>query len=454
LQQADNRHILSLLQPSAEPVMLKILRLLVLLALVLTALTPNPGRADSHEVAVLTVSGTITPVLADYIERGIDEAEASNATAVIVQLDTPGGLDSTMRDIVQLFDGAALPIVVYVTPGARAASAGYFITSAADVAAMAPDTAIGAATPVSLGEGGEQELSEELKAKILNDAIAYARAIAEAHGRNVDWAEEAVRHGSSIAASEALELGVIDLIATSLPDLIAQLDGLSVTKINGISYTIRTGSAEIKEINMTPVEAFLLAISDPNIAFLLLSLASLGLMVEILNPGLIFPGTVGAISGLLAFYSLGVLPVDLTGILFIVLAFALFVVEVFTPTFGLLTAGGLGSLIFGSIILFQGGGPLFEVNIGLVITVAVIIAAFFAFVINRVIIAHRRQATTGREELIGKTVTVRTPLEPQGTVFHEGEIWQAELDEGRAAPGEEVVITRAEGLKLFVTRIK
>ena len=434
--------------------MLRILRLLVLMALVIAALAPNIGRADSHEVAVLTVSGTITPVLADYIERGIDEAEANNATAIIVQLDTPGGLDTTMRDIVQLFDGAGLPVVVYVTPGARAASAGYFITSAADVAVMAPDTAIGAATPVSLGEGGEQELSEELKAKILNDAIAYARAIAEAHGRNVDWAEEAVRHGASVAASEALELGVIDMIATSLPDLISQLDGLQVSKINGISYIIRTASADTREINMTAIETFLLAISDPNIAFLLLSLATLGLTVEILNPGLIFPGTVGAISGLLAFYSLGVLPVDLAGILFIVLAFALFVAEVFTPTFGLLTAGGLGSLIFGSIILFQGGGPLFEVNIGLVIVVAVVIAVFFAFVINRVIAAHRRQATTGREELIGKTTTVRTSLEPEGTVFLEGEIWQAELDEGQATPGEDVVITRAEGLKLYVTRKK
>lgn len=429
----------------------RILRLICLLGLSVAALTSSTVQAAGPEIAVLYVKGTINPVLVDYIERGIDQAEADNAAACIIQLDTPGGLDVTMRDIIQLMDRAQVPIVVYVPPGARAASAGFFITIAADVAAMAPDSAIGAATPVTLGGDGEAGISEEMKAKIINDAVAYARAIAQAHGRNVEWAEKAVREAASVSASEALELNVIDIVASSLDDLISQLDGWPVTMADGSQVILNTQGATTKDIEMTTIEAFLFAISDPNIAYVLLSLASLGIMVEIFNPGLIFPGVVGAISGLLAFYSLGMLPVNYAGILLIVLAFGLFIAEAFTPTFGLFTAGGLASLIFGSLILFK-GGPLFEVDITLIIIVAVFFAALFAFVINRVIAAHRRQAATGREELIGKKATVRTLLEPEGTIFHEGEIWRAVLDKGRAEPGEEVIITRAEGLKLYVTK--
>ena len=429
----------------------RILRLICLLGLSVAALTSSTVQAAGPEIAVLYVKGTINPVLVDYIERGIDQAEADNAAACIIQLDTPGGLDVTMRDIIQLMDRAQVPIVVYVPPGARAASAGFFITIAADVAAMAPDSAIGAATPVTLGGDGEAGISEEMKAKIINDAVAYARAIAQAHGRNVEWAEKAVREAASVSASEALELNVIDIVASSLDDLISQLDGWPLTMADGSQVILNTQGATTTDIEMTTIEAFLFAISDPNIAYLLLSLASLGIMVEIFNPGLIFPGVVGAISGLLAFYSLGMLPVNYAGILLIVLAFGLFIAEAFTPTFGLFTAGGLASLIMGSLILFK-GGPLFKVTIGLIITVAVLMAVLFAFVINRVIAAHRRQAATGREELIGKKATVRTLLEPEGTIFHEGEIWRAVLDKGRAEPEEEVIITRAEGLKLYVTK--
>ena len=422
--------------------------LLGLLAILSGAITV---RANGPTVTVLDIDGTINPIVVDYLERGIEQAEQEAASALIIQLDTPGGLDTSMREIVQLMDGATVPIAVYVPPGARAASAGFFITIAADVAAMAPDTAIGAATPISLGTEGEAQTSEELQAKIINDAVAYAQAIAESHGRNVEWAEEAVREGASIPASQALELNVIDLIATDLDDLISQLDGWQVTWPDGTSVTIQTQGAEVIDIGMTLIEGFLFAISDPNIAYILLSLAILGITVEIFNPGLIFPGVVGAIAGLMSFYSLGMLPVNLAGILLLLLAFGLFVAEAFTATFGLLTAGGITSLVVGSLILFK-GGPLFQVDPLLIAVVAVIFAGFLAFVINRVVVAHRRQATTGREEVMGKTVTVRTTLNPEGTVFHEGEIWKAVLDEGQAQPGEEVKITGVDGLKLFVTK--
>ena len=411
------------------------------------------AQTSGPTITVLNVDGTINPIVVEYLQRGIEQSEEEAAEALIIQMDTPGGLDTSMRDIVQLIDGAKIPIVVYVPPGARAASAGFFITIASDVAAMAPDTAIGAATPISLSTEGEAQTSEELQAKIINDAVAYAQAIAESHGRNVEWAEEAVREGASIPASKALELGVIELIVSDLDDLISRLDGWQVTRTDGTTITIQTQGADINDIDMTFIESFLFAISDPNIAYILLSLAILGITVEIFNPGLIFPGVTGAIAGLLSFYSLGMLPVNLAGILLLVLAFVLFIAEAFTAAFGLLTAGGITALVVGSLILFK-GGPLFQVDPVLIAVVAVIFGGLLAFVVNRVVVAHRRQAATGREEALGKTATVRTALEPEGTVFHEGEIWKALLDDGQAQPGEEVIITRVDGLKLFVTKKK
>jgi len=435
----------------ASSISRRILLFLVLLILLPAILISTGVRAADNDIIVLHIDGTINPVLVDYIERGLEQAEETGAIACIIELDTPGGLDTTMRDIIQLMDESDVPIIVYIPSGARAASAGFFITIASSVAAMAPDTAIGAASPVSMSAEGEAELSDTMKAKITNDAAAYAIAIAQAHGRNAEWAESAVRDAASIPASEALSIGVIEIIATDIADLANQLDGYTVTMLDGGQVTLYTKGAELKDFNMSTIEAFLYAISDPNIAYILLSVAMLGIMVEILNPGLIFPGVTGAICGLLAFYSLGMLPVNYAGILLMLLAFALFVAEAFTPTFGILTAGGLASLIVGSLILFK-GGSLFEVNIGLVIAISVIIALILAFILNRVLKAHRRQASTGKEELIGKTATVRTTLNPKGTIFHEGEIWQAKLDEGQAEAGEEVIITRVDGLNLYVTK--
>jgi len=432
--------------------MLRILRIILLLGLLIIAGTTIGAQAASPTIALLTIDGTINPVLADYIERGIEEAEDNNATVCIIQMDTPGGLDTAMRDIVQEIVNARIPVVVYVSPsGARAASAGVFITMAAHVAVMAPNTAIGAASPVSLGGDGEQQMSETMKEKILNDAAAYIRSIAEAHGRNMEWAEEAVREAVSATEQEALELNVIDMVIPDLDSLIAELDGREIELLDGRTVTINTQGATIKDVNMSAIEGFLYAIADPNIAILLLSLASLGIMIEILNPGLIFPGVVGAISGLLAFYSLGQLPVNIAGILLIVLAFGLFIAEIFTTSFGLLTGGGVIALVLGAFILFPQGSP-FSVNPWFIGILALVIALFFVFVINRIMRAHRRQPYTGREEFIGKTAVVKTTLNPEGTVLFKGERWTAISDEGRIKPGEQVVITKYEDLKFHVRR--
>ncbi len=280
-------------------VMLRVVRIAVLLGLLLVAVG-GAARAASPVVVVLRADGIVNPVLADYISRGIEEAEAAQAVACIIQLDTPGGLDTAMRDIIQDIVNARVPVVVYVSPsGARAASAGVFITMAAHVAVMAPNTSIGAASPVSLGPEGEQQMSETMKEKILNDAAAYIRSIAQAQGRNMEWAEQAVREAVSATEQEALALNVIDMVAPDLDTLITQLDGREVTMLGGAVVTLNTSGATIKNIDMNAIENFLYTISDPNIAFLLLSLATLGLFVEITNPGLIFPGVVGAISGIL-----------------------------------------------------------------------------------------------------------------------------------------------------------
>ncbi|MCX6003923.1 MAG: nodulation protein NfeD [Chloroflexi bacterium] len=433
--------------------MLRFLRVFLLTGLLIASLFAVVVRADSPTVVVLDVKGVINPVMADYVSRGIQEAERSNAVACVIQLDTPGGLDTAMRDIVQDIVNASIPVVVYVSPpGARAASAGVFITESAHIAVMSPNTAIGAASPVSLSSSGEQDVSDTMKEKVFNDAAAYIRSLAGAHGRNADWAEQAVREAVSATETEALKLNVVDVVAPDLNSLLAQINGREITLTNGAKVTLNTGSVVVDYLKMTWTEEFLLAISDPNIVFTLMGLASLGLFVEISNPGLIFPGVVGSISLIFSFFALGNLPVNIAGILLMVLAFALFVVEALTPaSFGALTAGGIASMIVGGLILFK-GGPLFRIDVWLIVIVAVCIGALFAFIISRVVRTHHLKSITGIEELVGGTATVKITLNPEGTVFFKGELWAAASEEGRIEAGEAVVIRRIEGLKLFVTK--
>lgn len=411
------------------------------------------AQAAKSRIDVLEIKGVINPVTANYINRGINQAEEANAVACVIQLDTPGGLDTSMRDIVKDIVGSEVPVIVYVSPaGARAASAGVFVTMAAHVAAMAPNTNIGAAHPVAIGEEGEAQMSEEMQEKVVNDAAAYIRSIAEAHGRNLEWAEKAVRESVAVTEQEALELNVIDLVASDLDSLISQLDGREVTMLDGRVITLNTQGATTNQNPMSNVEGFLLAISDPNVAVVLLSLAVLGITVEIFNPGLIFPGVFGGICAFLGTYSLGILPIDYAGIALIGLAGGLFVAEFFTASFGIFTAGGIASLVIGLLILFSGRPTLFQPDPWVIPTIATVISSITAFIIYRVVRTHRRQPTTGREELKGKIATVRRALTPEGTVFYKGELWTAILDEGEAQPGEEVIITKTEGLKVYVTR--
>ncbi|MFA5308604.1 MAG: nodulation protein NfeD [Dehalococcoidales bacterium] len=435
--------------------MIKIRRIVLLLTVLLLAvsLAGSALAQTSGGVYVLTIKGTINPVLVDYVERGINIAEDNNAAAVIIQLDTPGGLDTAMRDIVKLMVNAHVPVVVYVAPsGARAASAGVFITMAAHVAVMAPNTAIGAAHPVSVGEEGEQTMSDTMEEKVVNDAAAYIRSLAESHGRNMDWAEKAVRESVSATEHEALELNVIDMIAPDLPSLLNQLDGRQVTLLNGQQITLQTKNAEVVDTQMKFFEKFLYTIADPNIAYILLSVATLGIMAELFNPGLIFPGIIGGIAFLMAFYSLGMLPVNYAGILLLVLAVGLFIGELLTASFGLFTAGGVVSLVAGSIMLFKGASPVFRISPWLIAVVCILVSGFLIFLVQRAVQAHRKQAVTGREELINKTATVRAALNPEGVVFYKGERWTAVSESGAIGVGEEVTIKRMDGLTLYVVK--
>jgi membrane-bound serine protease (ClpP class) len=431
-------------------VIFRALGLVFLLALAVGALLPLTTRAANQSIHILHVDGTIVPVVADYIERGIEKAEDENALACIIELDTPGGLlDSTER-IVQKIMNADVPVIVYVTPkGAWAASAGTFITLSAHIAVMTPGTTIGAAHPVS---GSGEAIPEDQMKKIVEFSAKWMKTIAQERGRNMEEAQLAVTESKSFTDVDALEANLIDLRANSLDELIALIDGRQVKLANGLEVTLDTSSYTATRNEMSAVESFLHAISDPNIAYILLSLGSIGIIAEIYSPGMFFPGIIGAISLLLAFYSLGVLDANLGGILLILLAFGLFIGEVLTSTFGIFTAGGITALVLGSLILFPEGGALFQVSPWLIAAVAIIVAAVFAFVITRIVHTHRRQAYTRREELLGKTALAKTALEPEGIVLFKGERWTAVVEKGKVKPGEEVTITRVDGLRLYVTR--
>ncbi|MFP3880372.1 MAG: NfeD family protein [Dehalococcoidia bacterium] len=407
------------------------------------------ASASSTTVEVLSVDGTIVPVVADYVDRGIGQAEDANAGVCVIELNTPGGLlDSTDR-IVSRIMNAKVPIVVYVSPvNAWAASAGTFITLSGHVAAMTPGTTIGAAHPVS---AGGEEIPEDQMQKIVEFSAKWMETIAEERGRNIEEARLAVTESKSFTDAEALESNLIDLRAESLADLLAQINGWEVTLANGDEVAIDTADYGTTRNEMNDIERFLQAISDPNIAYILLSLATIGLIVEISNPGLVFPGVAGGISLFLAFYSLGVLDAYWGGIALILLAVGLFIAEYFTTSFGLLTAGGVIALVAGSLILFS-HSPGIEVNRGLIAGVTAGITAFAVFVVGAIVRGQRRRKATGAEGMIGRIAIAKTPLDPTGTVAAQGELWTAILDHGRAAPGEELIITKVEELKLRVAK--
>jgi len=407
------------------------------------------AAASPTTVEVLTVDGIIVPVIADYIDRGISQAEENGATVCIIELNTPGGLlDSTER-IVQSIMNADVPMVVYVSPKAAwAASAGTFITLSAHIAAMTPGTTIGAAHPVA---GGGEEIPEDQMKKIVEFSAKWMRTIAEDRGRNMEEAELAVRESKSFTDVDALEHNLIDLRADNLRSLISQIDGWKVTLASGQEVIIDTADYVPTRNEMNAVEKFLHTISDPNIAYILFTLASIGLITEISNPGLVFPGVAGGISLFLAFYSLGVLDAYWGGIALILLAVVLFIAEYFTTSFGLLTAGGVAAMVMGSLILFS-HSPGIEVSRGLIAGVTAVVTAFAVFVIGAIVRGQRRRKATGAEGMIGTIAIAKTPLDSTGTVLAQGELWTAVSEGGRVAPGEEVIISRVAELKLWVTK--
>jgi membrane-bound serine protease (ClpP class) len=428
------------------------------LGLMLAEAQPAAGQsaADRPGVAVLTVNGAITPVVADYVKRGIDEAERTGASAVVIQLDTPGGLDTAMRAIIQRILGSTVPVIVYVSPGgARAASAGAFISYAAHVAAMAPSTTIGSASPVSIGAGGQvEQQSEVMTNKVTNDAVSYIRGLAERRGRNADWAEQAVRQAANLPASEALRLGVVDLVATDLDDLLRQAHGRTVALASGPA-TVQVQDAAQQPVAPTWIEGFLQLIADPTIAYLLLSLGLLALYAEFSNPGAILPGVAGAILVLLALFGLGSLPVNWAGALLMILAFVLFALDLFAPTHGVLTIGGVIAFALGSILLLNTqGNPAFEVVPGAIAAVVLSLAAFATFISLTALRDRHRQAMMGREGLVGATAVARSRLAPQGMVFVQGELWRATSQGGPVEPGQAVRVMGMRGLALDVEALE
>jgi len=410
------------------------------------------ANAETTSIEILKVDGTIVPVIADYIDRGITSAEERGNAICIIELNTPGGLLDTTEKIVQRILNAKVPVIVYVSPhGSWAASAGTFITIAAHVAVMAPGTTIGAAHPVS---GGGGEIPEDVAKKATEYSAAWIRSIAELRGRDSEQAELAVKESKSFSVTQALENNLIDFQADSLDNLVSQLHGKKVILADKKEITLDTVSTLVVINEMTGGERFLQVISNPNVAYILLSLASIGLITEISNPGLIFPGVIGGLSLLVAFYSLGTLNAYWAGLLLFLLAFAMFVAEIFTPTFGILTAGGIVSLIIGSLLLFTNNPPVLAVNPWLIALVVLVLAAFLVFVIGAVVRGQRRRAVTGVEALVGMMAEVKTVLDPKGTVIVDGERWSARVDDGRVEPGEEVIVTKVDGLKLIVSKKK
>jgi membrane-bound serine protease (ClpP class) len=430
--------------------------LCLMLGMLLAIVSPSLAQESQPRVQVVKIDGTITPVMAQYVDRGIKKAERDNAAAVVLEIDTPGGLSSAMDDIVNDILQSEVPVIAYVSPqNARAASAGVYITYASHIAAMAPGTNIGSASPVQIGGDADSDGTSTMERKVLNDAIARIENLANLRGRNAEWAVSAVRDAANITADRALELGVINLMASDLDTLLNEVDGLQVALANGETVTLVTAGAQTATTNMNAIEEFLQLISDPTIAYLLLSIGSLGIFLELSNPGGFVPGIIGVICLILGFYALGTLPVNWTGVLLIGFAFALFFIDLFVTSFGLLLVGGLISFIVGSYLLIDTNVPGYDgVSRPIIWTSAALVLAFATVIGYFVLRSQRRRPTTGKPAILGEVGVVRKELSPTGFVFLEGELWTAtaeDLPEGASLPvGSHVEVTAIDGLRLTV----
>ncbi len=416
----------------------------------LEGVSPIAPRAQAAStVSTIEIEGAITPVTLRLVTTAIDRAKAEGAEALIVLLDTPGGLERSMRSIVQKMLNSGVPVVVYVSPtGARAASAGAFITLAAHVAAMAPATNIGAAHPVAVGGG---QVDKESMKKIENDAAAFIRTIALERGRNVEWAEQAVRKSVSATEREALKLKIIDLVAESIPDLLQKIEGTKIKTAAG-TKTLRTAAATVKSYEIGFRDRFLGLITDPNIAYILLMLGMLGLFFELANPGVILPGVIGGISLILAFFAFQSLPINYAGLLLILFGIVLLIAEIKVVSHGILTIGGIISMIFGSLMLFDAPGVDLRVSWKVIIPTVATTAGIFFFALTAGIRALQRRPTTGTQGLVGQVGVARSALTPTGDVFVQGELWRAISDGAEIREGERVAVVGVEHLTLRVRK--
>ena len=439
-------------------------------------------HGETRDKAILlNVDDAIGPAITDYIERGLDKANAAGAEIVIIRLDTPGGLDLAMRSIIQAVIASPVPVAIHVAPsGARAASAGTYMMYAAHIAAMAPGTNLGAATPVQMGgmpgmdppekpappgapdadDGvGETAAEEEpgetvpdnadaMRKKIVNDAAAYIRSLAELRGRNAEWAEQAVREGASLSSEEALDAGVIDIIARDIPDLLQQVDGRTVT-VQNAERTLSTSGLIVEAIEPDWRNELLAIITNPNIAYILMLLGIYGLFFELANPGYVLPGVIGGISLLLALYALQVLPVNYAGLGLMLLGVALMVGELFMPSFGILGIGGLVSFVMGSILLFDRDSGNLAVSLPLITAVSVLSAGFFLIVIRSLYASRQRPVVTGAEELIGATGTIAADFSSAGIIHIHGEQWNAR-SETPMRSGDSARVIGRDGLTLLI----
>lgn len=415
------------------------------LLLPLFALGDHPGICGDREVLIIELEGPINPGSATFLVKGLEEAERQGAGLVVIRLDTPGGLASSMRTMVKGILNSKVPVVVYVSPkGAGAASAGVMVTVAAHVAAMAPGTNIGAAHPVA---AGGKDIQKTMSEKVVNDMASYGRGIAQEKGRNAEWVEKAIRESVSITADEAVKKNVVDLVSANVDELLKALDGREIV-IKGEKTTLSTADMTKRHYRPGFRDKILKIISDPNIAYILMMIGLAGLYFELAHPGVIFPGVIGAISLILAFYSFQTLPVNYAGLLLIVLAIILFIAEVKVASYGMLSLGGLVSMTLGSIMLFEDVG----VSLRLMMPTIVLVGGFFVVVSALAYRAYRSRPISGMEGLMGETGVVRKTIDGEGLVFVHGEYWRAVAGE-KIETGSRVEIEGAEGLVLKVKRV-
>lgn len=425
---------------------------MTLLVAVLTAwLLPavDPGRCEARHLNIIQVQDNINPGVLDFITDAVAQSTEESAECLVIELDTPGGLMTAMRQIVQVILNASIPIVVYVSPsGAQAASAGVLITVAADIAAMAPGTNIGAAHPVTASGG---DVPETMNEKVVNDMVAFARSVASQRGRNPRWLEDAIRKSISSTAEEAFAQNVIDLVAEDLPQLLDKLDGWEIQR-KGQARALHTRDTQQRRIEPSWRHKVLRAVSNPNIAYILMMIGLAGLYFELSQPGAVLPGVIGAIALILAFYSMQTLSVNYAGFLFIVLAIVLFLLEIKIASYGMLSLAGVLSLVLGSLMLFRSPGQPNRLALSVLIPTVLAVSAFFITVAGLAFRAQMARPLTGKPALLGRIGEARTALAPEGKILVAGEIWNAECDQP-VAVGEKVEVLSVHNLKLKVKKI-